>query len=281
MVTKHNRRMKTIISLAAVLLAAGALYSCSDDEAARLPAPEEIKFEMGFADGDAPETRVYTNTDNFTSGWQTGDKVGVYIVKGDGGLQPSGNYDDNVEFTYNNGEWSSSATLYWPNDGQNLSFYAYYPYDEAMTDPTAYTFNVPLDQGYRVEGNPSYNINDFSWAKLENVAKSTSPVSLQFSHALALVQLSITPPLRYTSFTLREAVTDCVIDLSAPGIVAGGSRNDVKMYGDVTTTVRWALVPPQTMDIRFAWELEGTYYTSAPATGVTLTGGKVTKYQLQ
>lgn len=260
------------------------LAGCDKNE--ELPvdtAPQEIVFEMVFAGDDNPTTKVATDY-NFSSSWQNGDKIGVYIVKG-GGLQASGNYADNVEFTYNSGTWTTSTPLYYPNDGDKLSFYAYYPYDADMTTPLAYTFNVPIDQAFN--NGEYYKKNDFLWAKLEDITKSDDAVVLQFSHALAMVEISISDNvITAPTVNLLGTITDCTINLVNQSIIPGSTKNTIQMWRRYTTLQSsnytfflWALVPPQNMDIRFVWTKNNIPYTVTPATNVTLTSGNIKKYE--
>ena len=278
--------MKTIqllISLSIVVY----LTSCENDHNDPFPQPQGdglIKFEMGFADDDSPKTRVNT-LHNFTSLWENGDKIGLYIVKGGGSLQPSGNYADNVEFTHNGGAWTASTPLHYPNDGDNLSFYAYYPYNASMSNPNAYTFNVPTDQ--RSNDGEHYKKNDFLWAKLDNVPKSDNAVALQFSHALAMIEIAISknePSIPLGN--LLGAVTECTINLANQSITPGSTKNTIQMWRRHGTSVPgisvhylWALVPPQIMDIHCVWtNVNGSHYTVTPATNVTLTSGNVKRH---
>lgn len=262
------------------------LASCSSDNDELFPDPQgngQINFEMSFAgENDNPKTKVATAT-NFTSTWENGDKIGVYIVKGSGGLLASGNYADNVELTYNNGTWATATPQYYPNDGDNLSFYAYYPYDAGMTNPNTYTFNVPIDQASN--NGEYYKKNDFLWVKLENVSKSDNAVVLLFSHALAMIEIAISDNVpTQPAVNLLEAVTDCTINLANQGIIPGSTKKTIQMWRRLAvfsgnnTFFRWALVPPQTMDIRFVWTKNNIPYTLTPATNATLTSGNIKKY---
>lgn len=263
------------------------LASCSSDNDELFPEPQsdgQIKFEISFAgESGNPKTKVATAT-NFTSTWEGSDKIGVYIVKGSGGLLASGNYADNIEFTYSGGTWTTSNPQYYPNDGDDLSFYAYYPYDAGMTNPNAYTFNVPIDQANG--GGEYYKKNDFLWAKNDGVAKSDNAVPLQFSHALAMIEIAITDVENIApAVDIKEAVTDCTINLADQSIISGSTKNTIQMWRRYTisqasnrTFFRWALVPPQTMDIRFVWTKNNIAYTVTPATNVTLTSGSIKKY---
>lgn len=260
------------------------MASCSSDHDELFPEPQgdgQITFEMSFAgeSDNNPKTKVATAFD-FTSTWENGDKIGVYIVKGSGGLLASGNYADNVQFTYNNGTWATATPQYYPNDGDNLSFYAYYPYDAGMTNPNTYTFNVPIDQASN--NGEYYKKNDFLWAKLENVSRSNNAVALQFSHALAMIEIAITDnDFTQPAVNLLGVITDCTINLVNQSIIPGSTKNTIQMWRRQTinyTFFRWALVPPQTMDIRFVWTKNNIPYTVTPATNVTLTSGNVKRY---
>lgn len=272
--------MRTI-RLLTILCFISWLASCNSDEEYNEPQANggEIRFEMGFAGESGNKLKVATATD-FTSTWQNGDKIGVYIVKGGGTLQASGNYADNVQFTYNSGTWTTTTPQYYPNDGAILSFYAYYPYDAGMSNPNAYAFNVPVDQ---VSNNGEYyKKNDFLWAKLANVSKSNNAVAMQFSHALAMIEIAISDNVpTQPSVNLLEAVTDCTINLANQSITPGSTKSTIQMWRRHTvndTFFRWALVPPQTMDIRFVWKKNNIAYTVTPATNVTLTSGNVKRY---
>lgn len=256
--------------------------SSNDDEYNEPQANrEEIRFKMGFAGENDNRLKVTTDVwGSFTSSWQNGDKIGVYIVKGGASLQASGNYADNVLFTYSGGTCITTTPLYYPNDGDNLSFYAYYPYDAAMSNPNVYTFNVPLDQ--TSNNGEYYEKNDFLWAKLENVSKSDNAVALQFSHALAMIYLTRYEPAYNTPIiNLLDAITDCTINLKNQNITPGSTKNSIKIWIGLVNnghTNYYGLVPPQTMDIRFVWTKNNIPYTVTPATNVTLTSGNIKKY---
>lgn len=278
-------KMNKIIKYCNFLTLAILLWGCNNDTDEAFLASkgnEPIRFEMSFAgESDNPKTKVNTAF-NFNSTWQNGDKIGVYIVKGGGTLLQSGNYADNVEFTYSGGTWIPATPQYYPNDGGNLSFYAYYPYDSGMSNPNAYTFNVPTDQAFN--DGEYYKKNDFLWAKLENVTKSNNAVPLQFSHALAMIEIAITDNVNTApSVNLLEAVTDCTINLANQSITPGSSKSTIQMWKRHTrnlTAFRWALVPPQTMDIRFVWTKNNIPYTVTPAKNVTLVSGNIKKYSI-
>lgn len=187
-----------VYSLIPAATALFLLASCNREEmpGMEMPqqtdSPQEIRFEMAYAtstivpDNDAPGTRVSTSTDGaYTNTWEDGDEVGVYIVKGDATLQASDNWVDNMKMTYHNGGWDYTLPTgkeRYPI-GEPLNFYAYYPYS-ATTDPTSQRMALPTDQSGQT---------DFSvlTARTMRVHSRLEPVRLEFSSALAMIELSL------------------------------------------------------------------------------------------
>lgn len=247
------------------------LVSCNQDEmsgmeVAASDSPQEIRFEMAYAtptevpDNGAPGTRVSTSNDgSYTNSWENGDEVGVYIVKGNAGLQNTGNWVDNMKMTYSNGNWSytlPSGKEYYPCD-EALSFYAYYPYDDAFT-PTSQSFQLPTDQSGQADITDMYLFT----ARRAGVQNSSEPVRLEFSSALAMIELSLTSGgdggrltdrivvtmegcQTYLSFNLESGQTE------AAGKVFPITLRRVEQPGDAdyrTNYTYQAIVPAQTLE---------------------------------
>lgn len=178
------------------------LASCNREEMpgmeipTQTDSPQEIRFEVAYAtpvatpDKGVPGTRVSTSTDGtYTNTWEEGDEVGVYIVKGDAGLQASGNWVDNMKMTFSNESWDYTLPAgkeFYP-DGELLSFYAYYPYSATFT-PTSQSLTLPADQSGQTDFSDLYLFT----ARTTGVRKSSQPVRLEFSSALAMIELSLT-----------------------------------------------------------------------------------------
>ena len=179
---------QTGIALLVLLLAA----ACDKEEFDGSPAdgePQPIRFDIAVATAtpSGPSTRVSTATD-FTSSFTAGDQVGLYIVKGDGGLKSSNNWVDNALMTFDGTKWTCdlpSGKNCYPRDGSKLSFYAYYPYDSEVTDPLNMSFSVQKDQSAGLSS--SYLMT----ASRKGVPKSHDPVQLTFSHKLAMVKVNL------------------------------------------------------------------------------------------
>lgn len=126
---------------------------------------------------------------------EDGDEIGVFAVASGTALSAtaSGNYIHNAKLTYNGSSWTQAEPLYWPRTAENitaLDFYAYYPYNASVADPTAIAFSVKADQGGTTSGKSNYDLSDLLTAKSTCNAKG-SAVQLTFSHALAMVQVAI------------------------------------------------------------------------------------------
>lgn len=220
---------------------------------------EEIRFEIAVGTATAVpagETRVTTDL-SYNSKFENGDAIGVYIVKGNGGLQSFGNWADNVKLTYNNGTWTPSTSLYYPTDGEQLHFYAYYPYITAVPDALSISIPGLTDQSSAANLSKS----DLLAASTLNVEKGPTPVQLNFSHVLAMVELSVTgggTGARMSSdivVTLEGCKPDISFNLKTKAAGTSGSVKSVKMYrveqsGDADYLTKYtyrALAPTQTV----------------------------------
>lgn len=266
---------KLVYALAPVATALLLLASCHNEEmpAVSLPAktdsPQKIHFELTYAtpavsqDMGTPATRISTSTDgSYTNSWEEGDKVGVYIVKGEAGLQNTGNWVDNMKMTYSNGNWSytlPSGKEYYPVD-EALSFYAYYPYDDAFT-PTSQHLTLPTDQSGQTDITDMYLFT----ARTTGVQDSSEPVRLEFSSALTMIELTLKSEGdggRLTDRivpTLEECKTDLTLNLET---------GMTEAVGDVSPITLRRMEQPDDTDYRTNY----TYHALVPAQ--TLTAGK-------
>lgn len=240
MMTTTYKRLLLLAALPALLLA-----SCSREEMGSEPGTQsgEIRFEIGFAPQTDPQTRVATDT-QFESTWEDGDEIGIFAVKDGEVLLAASNYIHNVKLTYRNGTWTASEGIYWPKDGTKLYFYAYYPYSDAATAPTAIAFSVSDDQSVTTTGKPAYNRNDLLMAENDNngagFGRNDGAVSLSFTHALAMVQVKVSSSMvgSYApdalNVWLNGCTTGCVLNLSAQSTTLSSSSTTtpqkIKMY---------------------------------------------------
>lgn len=248
------------------------LASCSGEELGGMEmppqtdSPQKIRFEMAYAtaaevpDKGTPVTRISTSTDgSYTNSWEDGDEVGVFIVKGNAGLQETENWVDNMKMTYSNGDWSYTlppGKEYYPVD-EALSFYAYYPYTDGL-NPISNLATLPTDQSRLT------NIEDIYLftARTTGIQNSSEPVRLEFSSALAIIELSLKSGGDGGRLTDRIVVTmeGCQTYLSfniesgqteAAGKVFPITLRRVEQPGDAdyrTNYTYQAIVPAQTLE---------------------------------
>lgn len=192
---------RLVYALAPVATALFMLASCHNEELpevnlpAKTESPQKIRFEMAYAtsnvspDKGAPVTRISTSTDgSYTNSWEDGDEVGVFIVKGNAGLQEKENWVDNMKMTYRNGDWIytlPSGKEYYPAD-EALSFYAYYPYLDGV-NPISNPAILPIEQDRLTNIEDPYIFT----ARTLGIQNSSEPVRLEFSSALAMIELSL------------------------------------------------------------------------------------------
>lgn len=260
---KRENLYKIVFALFALLLVA----ACDKEQLVDTPAdgePQPIRFDIAVATAtpSGPSTRVSTATD-FTSSFTAGDKVGLYIVKGDGGLQSSGNWVENALMTFDGTSWTCHLPpdkKCYPKDGSRLSFYAYYPYNAQVTNPLAMSFNVQADQSAGLS--PSYLMT----ASQKNVSKSHNPVQLTFSHKLAMVKVNLIngqeakdkAPFPANVVTLKGRQLTTSLNLANDAVGSSGDATDVKMYYNEADKCWYALVPQQVVtkdseQLTFEW----------------------------
>ena len=124
------------LSLSALL----CLVSCSSEngkvDPTPTPTPDPVKIPINIS------MDVWTRVTD--TAYESGDKVGIYVVNyqgaSSGTLQSSGNYVDNMCFTYA-GNWTPESEIYWKDETTKANFYCYYPYGEP-SDIAAYPFSV-------------------------------------------------------------------------------------------------------------------------------------------
>ena len=92
--------------------------------------------------------------------FESGDKIGLYVVETPAPLQVSGNYVNNLQATYNGSQWTGDSGLHWPSTESVCDVYAYYPYFESVTSISANPFSILEDQS------AGYGPCDFLWGKV-------------------------------------------------------------------------------------------------------------------
>ena len=179
------------------------LYACSggsgsgDPEPTPEPTPEPVRKEIKMLFGVQDIARATDAT------FETGDKIGLYVVNYDGqqagDLQNTGNHVNNMRFVYNS-SWTPDQAIYWKDDETKADFYAYYPYSGSVS-VSGHVFNVKADQA----SVDNYKASDFLWGKTSGVSPTEQAVNITLNHVFSCAQVKVEPGNGFTQAALDEA----------------------------------------------------------------------------
>lgn len=159
------------------LLAAVLLPGCSEDRE-NTSQPTDGRVALEATSGIRMNTRAYDKT------WEAGDAIGIYMLNGDV-TDGDGNSKYTTDQKAENGSFTAAEgqTLYFPVDGAQRDFVAYYPYRETLADGNVYTVDVSRQT-------PQKDIDLMGAAKVTGKDKTDPQVAFVFTHKL--VKLDIT-----------------------------------------------------------------------------------------
>lgn len=210
-------------------------------------------------------------------------QIGVYGLRWETNRQapsftPGRFYFENMRFllTDKGSEWFAETPLYYPERGDKLDLYGYYPYEATtFSDSPVLSFQVAADQGEYSR----YTHSDLCIAKEEGVMNSEKILPVRFYHMLSQLYFTIkgsddfpVAELLRSKLIIRNAILDVTYAL-AMGIqgevVSGEERGDIIPYG------KWELhpenesifvgykviIPPQVLGIDTYIELQTPSYT--------------------
>jgi len=210
-----NKLLNKCLYIAAVsffLLACSSGAENGVDDEPTPPQPEKptVRIPIGII---TYITRV-TET-----AFESGDRVGLYVVNrnGDGShndLKPSGNYVDNMRYTYSYNTWTPDETVYWKDDKTCADFYLYYPYQAAHVNENPMVFKVEADQS----NVNSYKNSDVIIGSTLNVAPSQTTVYIASKHVMSRVVIALKPGEGFTDASL--AASDVKVTLNIPAVSA-------------------------------------------------------------
>lgn len=171
------------------MMAAVALLSmsaCNNEMDEQDPANngklQPVQFQMSFA---STRTTTGDETAGRATTWKAGDAIGIFAY-------PAGSTTNAVatNFKYilgKDGNWTATGSEIYPD--QALDYYAYYPYQDGVTDPAAINVAALTDQSKTDES--SYAASDILASKTSNVAAGNGKVTLAFSHMFAMVEVKV------------------------------------------------------------------------------------------
>ena len=182
-----------------------------------------VEFEMGINS----ITKTTTADNSYETTFAEGDEVGIFVYNGERLVTA------NAHYKLTGGKWVAQGEGIYAEEGISYSYYAYYPYSADATDVTSVSLSVATDQ------TAGYTGSDALMAKNESVAAGTTTVDLSYSHAFALVQVTLKgdQATKGSTVTLQNIYPTAKLNLKAGTIgTADGTQGTVAMKACSTNT---------------------------------------------
>lgn len=223
------------------LAGALAMTACSNDMEEPLAegsgnSGQEVKFTVGIE--NLSRTAIAEGEGVLKTTFVNEDAIGIFAYK-EGEDEP---VYTNVKYTYNGSDWTSDKAI--TSDGTKLSYYAYYPYMDGVTDPSQLNITVNADQ------TSGFSKDDVLTAQNTTAEAGSKNVTLSFKHAFAMVQVGIKSDLTTdaeATVTLESILPTAVVNAKAGTVgTASGEKTSIQMQK--TSADKWeyrAIVPAQ------------------------------------
>ncbi len=226
---------KPFLAIAFAILV--ACSSCGNDGPSVPSTPSEpdkpnvqIPINIGTTISRATETA-----------FENGDQMGLFVVNrnADGSavpLKPSGNYVDNMLYTYVT-SWNPASALYWKDAETHADFYMYYPYTSTITSVDAMPFKVNADQSSEA----AFKASDLIVGSTLDVVPTASPVNIMAKHIMSQVAIVLKVGAGFTesslaasnpSVRINNLVTSSTVNLSTSEVTMNGTASNVIPYKD-------------------------------------------------
>lgn len=225
------------------LAGALAMTACSNDMEEPLAGGDgnggqEVKFTVGIE--NLSRTAIAEGEGVLETTFVNEDAIGIFAYK-EGEDEP---VYTNVKYTYDASKsaWTSDKAI--TSDGTKLSYYAYYPYMDGVTDPSQLNITVSTNQA------SGFSKDDVLTAQNTTAEAGAENVTLSFSHAFAMVQVGIKSGLTddaEATVTLESILPTAVVNAKA-GTVGTASGENTSIQMQKTSADKWeyrAIVPAQ------------------------------------
>lgn len=222
------------------LAGALAMTACSNDMEEPLAGGDgnggqEVKFTVGIE--NLSRTAIAEGEGVLETTFVNEDAIGIFAYK-EGEDKPA---YTNVKYTYDGSDWTSEKAI--TSDGTKLSYYAYYPYMDRVTDPSQLNITVSADQ------TSGFSKDDVLTAQNTTAEARAENVTLTFNHAFAMVQVGIKSGLTTdteATVTLESIRPTAVVNAKDATATVSGELTSIKMQK--TNADKWeyrAIVPAQ------------------------------------
>lgn len=186
-------------------------------------------------------------------GFETNDCIGLFVVNYNGTtpgtLQNSGNYVDNMRFTYS-GIWTPDTPIFWKDNTTHADFYLYYPYTQTAS-VNAYPFTVKADQSTE----SAYKASDMLVGKAVNVAPTESAIIIAANHVMSRINIQLAAGSGFTKESLAKSnitvkindiKTESTVNIASGEVTATGNPMVVTPFH--TNDAYKAIIVPQTVN---------------------------------
>ncbi len=184
--------------------------------------------------------------------FEVGDSIGLYVVNhnADGSaaaLQVSGNYVDNMQYTYNT-TWTPATQTYWIDNSTHADFYLYYPYTSSVTSIEAMPYSVKANQSQLSD----YKSSVLMIGKAIGVAPKLSPVRIGAKHVMSLITINLVVGNGFThaylaaakvSVKVNKLKTKATANLATGALTAIGDDTDFIPFKVANNSYKAIVVP--------------------------------------
>ena len=247
--------------LYSICLAGLTAASCSQDDTTGSASPRNISVnvsDIGLLNG-ATGTRATTS--GVTTTFDNGDEIGIYAVSNG---QVVDGYD-NLKLTKTADGWDGFPTnATFAND---TKFYAYYPYTASPSFTAEDTFTA-LINAWNPASAQSYTLGDLMTtptpASLTVVDDLTATISLQLSHAMSMIEVTVKNGNTITYKFSNEGMTDYTVTTgsSAPSFTLGNTT--ITSVGQTCSNTYRLLINPSSKQTLYI-TVDGKNYTPKEA----------------
>ena len=260
-------RTKTFLSFFLGLLLASCVNQI-DSEIDSIGNKVPIKFTANIT---PISTRVADNA------FEVGDKVGLYATIAATSLAEE-RYVDNLLLSYGKSKKLTPARdVFYPASGDNLDFYAYYPYRSEAMESGETTISVTVAENQSEDAD--FSQSDFLVAEETNVEYATAKVELDFYHKLSKYVISLcfedetaaeAALESNPSVLLTDFYTKVLYDFSSKNFSQQGEKADMIPHGEwiregnILKGKELLVVPQEISEQRLVLDIAGKAYTCVP-----------------
>lgn len=204
-----KKNIKYLVMAAVALLSMSACTNEMDEQnAANGGELQPVQFQM-------VTTRTVTDAVNRVTSWKVGDAIGIFAL-------PVGTTDianakaANAKYVLGSDNvWKAEeGSEIYPEEA--LDYYAYYPYQEGVTNPAAINISAKADQS--MANGDDYGASDVLAGQTKNVAAGQGNVTLIFKHMFAMVEVKVEGDKvtkQPAKVELKGVKLDAVLDIMA------------------------------------------------------------------